>query len=145
MGSHHILKSQSNSHQFTTSFHTNSFRKPPHDSSETQKKLTCVYCKGFHTPGNCEVAKDQQKRLGIIKRDRLCINCLGHHRMSHCNSKYRCRNCGHKHRTSICSEARTGNGAQLQQSSQPATSKTASLTTLTPPSLGMSRFCQQNF
>ena len=134
MGSHHPLKSQSNCRQFTASFHTNSFRKPPRDPSETQKKLTCVYCKGPHTPGNCEVVKDQQKRLDIIKRDRLCFNCLGHHKVSHCSSKYRCRKCGRKHHTSICSEARTGNGVQLQQSSQPVTSETTSLTTLTPPS-----------
>ena len=40
MGSHHPLKSQSNSCQFTDSFHTNSFRKPPRDPSETLKKLT---------------------------------------------------------------------------------------------------------
>ena len=78
MGSHHSLKSQSNSHQFTASFLTNSFHKLQHDTSETKKKLTCVYCKGSHTHGNCEVVKDQQKRLDIIKRDKLCFNCLGH-------------------------------------------------------------------
>ena len=108
MGSHHP---QSNSTQFTASFHASSVHKPSHTTSDlpTPKKPTCVYCKGLHAPGTCEAIKDHQKRLDIIKREKLCFNCLGHHRVSSCNSKYRCRKCGRKHHTSIwCEITRNG-------------------------------------
>ena len=87
MGSHHPFKNQSNT-QITASFHTNSVHKPPHTASDphTQKKPTCVYCKGPHTPGTCEAIKDHQKHLDVIKREKLCFNCLGHHKVCSCNS-----------------------------------------------------------
>jgi len=42
---------------------------------------------------------DQQKRMDIIKQDKLCFNCLGHHKLSQCQLWYRC--CG-RHHTSLC-------------------------------------------
>ena len=92
MGSNYLLKGQPNSPQFTAAFHANSARKIPTTTSgaQTPKKPTCVYCKSPHASGTCEVIKDHQKRLDMIKQEKLCFNCLGHHKVSisNCNSRY---------------------------------------------------------
>ena len=70
--------------------------------SNGKKKPLCGYCKGDHSPSVCDVVNDVQKRLEIVKRGNLCFNCLGNHKVSLCNSKFRCRNCKNKHHTSLC-------------------------------------------
>ncbi|XP_056001802.1 uncharacterized protein LOC130048776 [Ostrea edulis] len=45
----------------------------------------CVYCKENHFPGDCPL--DYNKRLAIVKEHKLCVNCLGHHQVSKCQSK----------------------------------------------------------
>ena len=87
----------------TASFHTSAARKP-HHRKEAGSKLCCVYYKGNHTAINCENHKDVPSRIEIIKQQRLCYNCLAHHRVSHCNYKNHCRKSGNKHHTSICSD-----------------------------------------
>ena len=134
MGSNHLLKGQPNSPQFTATFHTNSTRKTSTTTSgaQTPKKATCVYCKGPHVSGTCEVIKDHQKRLDMIKQEKLCFNCLGHHKVSNCNSKYRCRKCGRKHHTSICGGSSTDNATPPAQPPTPA-SQTMRNTNATNP------------
>ncbi|XP_071141877.1 uncharacterized protein [Mytilus edulis] len=45
----------------------------------------------------------------IVKRDKLCFNCLGKHRINEYKSKHTCRNCGKKHHTSLCNARPTNN------------------------------------
>ena len=71
-------------------------------TSNGKKKLPCVYCKGEHSPNACTAVTDYQKRLDIVKKENLCFNCLGKHKISQCNSKFRCKRCSHKHHTSLC-------------------------------------------
>ena len=85
----------------TSSFHTSAARKP-HNRREPNSKLSCMCCKANHTALTCETHKDVQSRLQIIKQQRLCYNCLAHHRVSQCNSKNHCWRCGNKYHTSIC-------------------------------------------
>ena len=128
----------------TASFYTSATRKP-HTRREASSKLSCVYCKGNHTAMTCETHKDVPARIEVIKQQRLCFNCLAHHRVSQCNSKNRCRKCGSKHHTSICSDkpsnsasntvSTTENTAlQPESLAQPPanTTSNASLTTLAP-------------
>ena len=42
-----------------------------------------------------------EKRLEHVKKEGLCFNCLGKHRVSKCTSQTRCKKCN-KHHTSIC-------------------------------------------
>ena len=85
------------------SFHTNTGRNPhpTYDSSDSRKKHQCVYCSGSHTPSICDVVTDQQKPLAIVKQKRLFFNCLAHHKISQCNSKFICRHCKRKHHTTL--------------------------------------------
>ena len=62
-----------------------------------------MFCKKDHSAHNCDVVTDYQKRTDIVKEGRLCYNCLAHHRVSQCTSKFRCRKCKKKHHTSLCS------------------------------------------
>ena len=72
------------------------------DRGKSVKKFTCVYCKGTHSSNNCDVVISAEKRLEQIKKEGLCFNCLGKHRVSHCTSQARCKKCNSKHHTSIC-------------------------------------------
>ena len=51
----------------------------------------------------CDQVTDPRKRISIVCQERLRFNCLGHHKISSCNSKHRCHNCRRKHHTSLCS------------------------------------------
>ena len=79
-------------------------------------KIQCPFCKGFHSPSLCTTITDPKQRTDIIRQDRLCFNCLGHHKISCCNSKHRCHLCRRKHLTSLCSL-----GQQSNYSSNPIT------------------------
>ncbi|XP_065886666.1 uncharacterized protein [Dysidea avara] len=46
---------------------------------------------------------DQQARIDIVKKENLCFNCLGHHKISQCTSRFRCKKCKKRHHTSLCS------------------------------------------
>ena len=70
--------------------------------------MSCIYCKGQYSTSAYHVVTDPQECIAIIKHDKLCYNCLGHHKIAACNSKFKCRNCKHKHHTSLC----TGSGSQ---------------------------------
>ena len=118
----------------TASFHA-AIKAVRNTAPSGKKKLICVYCKGEHSPTSCNVVTDSQKRLEIIKRENLCFNCLGSHKVAHCNSKFRCKNCKHKHHTSLCrpsSEEPKTNKSDAQE--KPPQPPTQTVTTLTPVS-----------
>ncbi|XP_006812892.1 uncharacterized protein LOC102807089 [Saccoglossus kowalevskii] len=77
---------------------TRNFR--PRNAPKPRK--TCAYCKGQHFHSNCVIVTDRNKRHDIVKRDRLCFNCLGRHQVSECRSTNKCLRCGRKHHTSLC-------------------------------------------
>ena len=72
-------------------------------SAGKKKGPVCVFCKGAHPTHACETVTDHQKQLDIVKQNNLCFNCLAHHKVAQCTSKYRCRRCQCKHYTSLCS------------------------------------------
>ncbi|XP_065920284.1 uncharacterized protein [Dysidea avara] len=72
------------------------------DKRFVSAKPTCVYCKGLHSSAQCNIVVDVKARLEVVKRERLCFNCLGSHRAMNCNSKNRCRLCHKKHHTTLC-------------------------------------------
>ena len=124
----------------TASFHTATSKKSRHICKKlTSKTQTCAYCKGSHPTINCEVYKDLESRLAVIKQQKLCYNCLAHHRASQCGSKNRCRKCGSKQHTSICNNSAPAAGKQHQQKSDSA--MTATLTAFVPPQLTRSTVC----
>ena len=73
--------------------------------SSAPAQRTCVFCKGTHSPSDCQTVATSQARKELVTEKNLCFNCLGKHKVSVCNSRYRCRKCQRKHHTSLCSEA----------------------------------------
>ncbi|XP_070576393.1 uncharacterized protein [Ptychodera flava] len=65
----------------TAAFHAKASPAKP------KKSRACAYCKDSHFPNDCIVVSDRAKRLDIVKRDKLCFNCLGKHRVSECKSR----------------------------------------------------------
>ena len=63
----------------TASFHTEAISRP-----EQRKPPRCAFCKGSHPATQCDAIPDQSKRMDIVKLEKLCFNCLGHHRVSQC-------------------------------------------------------------
>ena len=75
----------------TASFHTAASKKSRHTRKElTSKTQKCTYCKGSHPTIDCEVYKDLESRLAVIKQQKLCYNCLEDHHASQCRSKNHC-------------------------------------------------------
>ena len=89
------------------SLYTGSRHTPP-QAIDRRKSINCVYCKRQHSSSACDIVTDTSERLAIVKRDKLYYNCLGHHQVTACNSKFRCGNCKHKHYTTLC----TGSSSQ---------------------------------
>ena len=72
------------------------------NNSGKRKGPLCIFCKGAHPTHTCESVTDHQKRLEIVKREKLCFNCLAHHKVSQCQSKFRCKKCKKRHHTTLC-------------------------------------------
>ena len=85
---------------FLTSFNRNTPPKPNRKRPPTQPR--CAYCKGKLNSLECTVVRDPIRRHTIIQEARLCFNCLGHHRVTECRSRNRCKTCHRKHHTSLC-------------------------------------------
>lgn len=82
----------------TSSFHMSTYKA----RERLKKEPTCVFCKGTHKPNLCTVISSPKERLAIVKNAGLCFNCLAHHKVSQCSSKYTCRECHKKHHISLC-------------------------------------------
>ena len=68
----------------TASFHMAAHQgaRPTPNSLEVKKKRSCIYCSRPHIPSLCKAVTDPQKWLDIVKQERLCFNCLAHHKIS---------------------------------------------------------------
>ena len=87
----------------TASFYTGARGQSNRPTGQAERKRAiCVFCKGPHSSNACTVITKVEDRMAIVKENRLCFNCLARHKISQCNSKFRCRNCGRKHHTSLC-------------------------------------------
>ena len=98
-----------------------SFNK--NERSYSDKKINtkqCAFCHEIgHTPVNCTKVTTANARMNIVKSERLCFNCLGHHKLADCKSKSNCRNCNKRHHTSICSK-----DEKSEESSKPPANET---------------------
>ena len=99
----------------TAAFHTGIRGGGRNTTPHVKKKPLCIYCKGEHFPNVCTVVTDYQKRLDVVKRENLCFNCLGKHKISQCNSKFRCKHCNRKHHTSLCKPTSSDNATPDSQ------------------------------
>ncbi|CAC5404401.1 unnamed protein product [Mytilus coruscus] len=64
----------------------------------------CVFCDGTHhsnDSNDCIKAKDPSTRVAVVKRKKLCFNCLGSLLAKECCSQNKCRKCSKKH-TILC-------------------------------------------
>ena len=87
-------------------------------------KPVCVYCKGSHVSIHCNVITEASARADIVKKERLCFNCLGHHKVTNCNSKNRCKKCHRKHHTRLCTVVASNSSSQNSSPSQTTTQLT---------------------
>ena len=110
-------------------------KREPSSARTTKRKVTsCVFCKGPHPTYSCETVTDHQKRVDVVKRDNLCFNCLSHHKVSQCQSRFRCKKCGKKHHTTLCNSeppAASESKAKVAESKSPSSSSAPSTTTTT--------------
>ncbi|XP_062615533.1 uncharacterized protein LOC134277232 [Saccostrea cucullata] len=75
----------------------------PYVETTEIKNRPCIYCcTENHFPGDCKKVTEVSTRFDILKRKKLCFNCLGNHRAADCKSRNRCKKCQKKHHTSIC-------------------------------------------
>ena len=95
---------QSNLHTLIGAFVTKLERQQPQKPSNAQiAKKSCAFCKSnSHPTSKCDIIKDSQQQIEVVKTENLCFNSLGHHKVVQCTSKYRCKVCRRKHHSSLC-------------------------------------------
>ncbi|XP_043474388.1 uncharacterized protein LOC122506339 [Leptopilina heterotoma] len=87
-------------------------RKPSNSSSSQPARVNlasedqqnqCSICSGEHYISKCPeyAGKTVQDRTELVKKNKLCFNCLGSHRVADCRSTRRCMKCAKKHHTTI--------------------------------------------
>ena len=118
----------------TASFFTATQGAQTQGAQPREKKRACAFCKGSHSPRECKVEHDQ--KMDIVKREHLCFNCLGKHKISQCKSKIRCKCGGRKHHTSICSgePSRTSSASEPPVPAQSVSHLSAASPPFVPPS-----------
>ena len=77
------------------------FRNNP-NTQTPKRNPVFVFCKDPHPSHSCTTLTKYPARIDIVKTKYLCFNCLGHHKMSHCTSKFHCNKCKKRHHTSLC-------------------------------------------
>ena len=110
MEAENSIGSQEGRLQPTATFMTNTKQTRVKPSARSQMrsvpepaKRAGAFCKGPHSSADCTEVTDHDGRINItVKRDHLCFNCLGRHKISDCKSKSKCRNCSCRHHTSLC-------------------------------------------
>ena len=106
---------------------------PPTDRRPT--KRTCLFCKGEHSPNDCNVVTDKGKRYSIVRDARVCFNCLNLHSVSKCKSRNRCKLCHRKHHFSLCQNVEP---PPLVSSTEPTTANKISSTLTTDKTVATS-------
>lgn len=96
------LNTRTSSLPTTSSFHTSAHTNRGTSHEKSKRSLSCIFCKGAHKPGLCTKVTSHNERLAIVRGANLCFNCLAHHKVSQCNSKFTCKDCHKKHHTSLC-------------------------------------------
>jgi len=73
--------------------------------SSVSKTMTCLICKNnSHKTRECRLMLDLDNvddRIELIKKHRICFNCLGPHFSNNCTSKGKCSHCGKSHHSLI--------------------------------------------
>lgn len=75
-----------------------------HFVSDAQNaQIKCAICSGEHYTAKCPeyIDKVVKDKVELIKKHRLCFNCLRAHRVANCQSTRRCIKCGKTHHSSI--------------------------------------------
>ena len=60
-------------------------------------------CSGSHSISQCDRYKQlgTRERKTVVRKLKLCMNCLGRHFVADCPSKFSCRTCNGRHHTSL--------------------------------------------
>ncbi|KAK5977980.1 hypothetical protein GCK32_009170 [Trichostrongylus colubriformis] len=74
------------------------------NNAPSSQRNKCSLCsRTSHNTFDCQTYKTAAERIEIVKRNRLCFNCLSkNHHTKHCPSKRLCLRCSKKHHTSLC-------------------------------------------
>ena len=97
MEAENSINSNAESLRKTATFFTKT--KPYHKTKQPSKlqykpsgndllppKKVCAFFKAPHNSAECTTITDYTERINIVKRNQLCFNCLGRHRIADCKS-----------------------------------------------------------
>ena len=61
------------------------------NTQAAKRSPVCALCKDPHLSYSCTTVTENSARIDLVKKESLYFNCLGHHKMSQCSSKFRCK------------------------------------------------------
>ena len=74
-------------------------------SSTVEHSASCQMkeCSGSHSISQCDCYKQlgTRERKAVVRKLKLCMNCLGRHFVADCPSKFSCHICNGRHHTSL--------------------------------------------
>ena len=74
-------------------------------SSTVEHSASCQMkeCRGSHSISQCERYKQlgTREKKAVLRKLKLCMNCLGRHFVADCPSNFSCRTCNGRHHTSL--------------------------------------------
>lgn len=112
-----------NHFRFNQRKHNNDQQKLSYASTT---KLYCHICKGDHYTQNCEnlIKASIDERLDIVKRNKLCFNCLrANHLIENCTAS-NCRKCKAKHHTLLHRDSEVSESSNITSLSAIAATQT---------------------
>ena len=59
-----------------------------------KKSVLCLFCSRNHHLNTCKNITDTEKRVEIVKMNRVCLNCFGSHREADCKSDLNVKSVG---------------------------------------------------
>ncbi|XP_018376534.1 PREDICTED: uncharacterized protein LOC108769825 [Trachymyrmex cornetzi] len=92
--------------------------------AQAAKGTSCILCSASHYIASCPQyhSKSLQQRQTLVQKNKLCYNCLGHHKVSACRTTKRCLKCGQRHHTTLHQKPHSN----AKPFSEPSTSENSS-------------------
>ncbi|XP_070515871.1 uncharacterized protein [Cardiocondyla obscurior] len=116
------------------------------EAKPEKKSGRCALCTRDHFLLFCEEyrRKSPAEKLAVVRDRKLCLNCLGQHQVSACESKKNCAACGSRHHSSVHDVCRVEEACVTSQAAGGSRARVSAVLLATARVLVTDRFGKQH-